>query len=147
MPLSRANLGNKSEKDLAGLKRSKSAVRLDEDEETVVVDVTRLHRKEVRHLAATTSPHATHLAMRCDALSAHLLMPVAVCNATVAICRPANPCSRVVLGKSTHAPLPLFCSLLQVDPALRRALLDEALETQEQDNEELLRKVRQRLDR
>ncbi|KAF6262509.1 ATP-binding cassette transporter [Scenedesmus sp. NREL 46B-D3] len=34
-----------------------------------------------------------------------------------------------------------------VDPALRRALLDEALETQEQDNEELLRKYRQRLDR
>ncbi|KAF6262511.1 ATP-binding cassette transporter [Scenedesmus sp. NREL 46B-D3] len=34
-----------------------------------------------------------------------------------------------------------------VDPALRRTLLDEALETQEQDNEELLRKYRQRLDR
>lgn len=34
-----------------------------------------------------------------------------------------------------------------VDPALRRALLDEALETQEQDNEELLRKYRARLDR
>uniref|UniRef100_A0A383WGZ5 ABC transporter domain-containing protein n=1 Tax=Tetradesmus obliquus TaxID=3088 RepID=A0A383WGZ5_TETOB len=34
-----------------------------------------------------------------------------------------------------------------VDPALRRALLDEALETQEQDNEELLNKFRQRLDR
>jgi hypothetical protein len=34
-----------------------------------------------------------------------------------------------------------------VDPALRRALLDEALETQEQDNEELLTKFRQRLDR
>jgi hypothetical protein len=48
LPLSRANLGNKSDKDLAGMKRSKSAVRL-EDNETVVVDVTRLHRKEVRH--------------------------------------------------------------------------------------------------
>jgi hypothetical protein len=36
---------------------------------------------------------------------------------------------------------------LQVDPELRRALLDEALETQEQDNEELLRKVRQRMDK
>jgi hypothetical protein len=36
---------------------------------------------------------------------------------------------------------------LQVDPTLRRALLDEALETQEQDNEELLKKVRQRMDR
>lgn len=36
---------------------------------------------------------------------------------------------------------------LQVDPEMRRALLDEALETQEQDNEELLRKVRQRMDR
>jgi len=46
MPISRSGLGSKSEKDLAGLKRSKSAVRL-EDEETVVVDVTRLHRKEV----------------------------------------------------------------------------------------------------
>lgn len=34
-----------------------------------------------------------------------------------------------------------------IDPALRRALLDEALETQEQDNEELLRKYRARLDR
>eukprot|EP00878_Enallax_costatus_P011267 GHUV01011764.1.p1 GENE.GHUV01011764.1~~GHUV01011764.1.p1 ORF type:complete len:605 (+),score=193.45 GHUV01011764.1:122-1936(+) len=34
-----------------------------------------------------------------------------------------------------------------VDPALRRALLDEALETQEQDNEELLKKYRARLDR
>ena len=48
MPLSRANLGSKSEKDLAGLRRSKSAVRLQEGEETVVVDVTRLHRREVR---------------------------------------------------------------------------------------------------
>jgi hypothetical protein len=48
MPLSRTNLGSKSEKDLAGLKRSKSAVKLQEDEATVVVDVTRLHRKEVR---------------------------------------------------------------------------------------------------
>lgn len=46
MPLSRSGLGSKSEKDLASFKRSKSAVRL-EDEETVVVDVTRLHRKEV----------------------------------------------------------------------------------------------------
>jgi hypothetical protein len=41
----------------------------------------------------------------------------------------------------------LFFVLLQVDPELRRALLDEALETQEQDNEELLRKVRQRMDK
>ena len=57
MPLSRTNLGSKSEKDLAGLKRSKSAVKLQEDEETVVVDVTRLHRKEVRvwQLACLTS--------------------------------------------------------------------------------------------
>jgi hypothetical protein len=47
MPLSRTNLGSKSEKDLAGLKRSKSAVKLQEDA-TVVVDITRLHRKEVR---------------------------------------------------------------------------------------------------
>lgn len=39
------------------------------------------------------------------------------------------------------------CINQQVDPELRRALLDEALETQEQDNEELLKKVRQRLDR
>lgn len=60
MPLSRANLGNKSEKDLAGLKRNKSAVRLDEDEETVVVDVTRLHRKEVTHHAATVL-HTCHI--------------------------------------------------------------------------------------
>lgn len=44
--LSKAELG--SERDPSGLKRSKSAVRLGEDEETVVVDVTRLHRKEVR---------------------------------------------------------------------------------------------------
>lgn len=44
--LSKADLG--SERDPSGLKRSKSAVRLGEDEETVVVDVTRLHRKEVR---------------------------------------------------------------------------------------------------
>jgi hypothetical protein len=52
MPVSRANLASKSEKDLAGMKRSKSAVRL-EDEETVVVDVTRLHRKEVsQHTSA-----------------------------------------------------------------------------------------------
>jgi hypothetical protein len=44
--LSKADLG--SERDpSSGLKRSKSAVRLGEDEETVVVDVTRLHRKEV----------------------------------------------------------------------------------------------------
>lgn len=41
----------------------------------------------------------------------------------------------------------LCCINQQVDPELRRALLDEALETQEQDNEELLKKVRQRLDR
>jgi hypothetical protein len=34
-----------------------------------------------------------------------------------------------------------------VDPALRRALLDEALETEEQDNTELLSKYRKRLDR
>lgn len=34
-----------------------------------------------------------------------------------------------------------------VDPALRRVLLDEALETEEQDNTELLTKYRQRLDR
>ena len=47
MPLSRSGLGSKSDKDLAGIMRSKSAVRL-EDEQTVVVDVTRLHRKEVR---------------------------------------------------------------------------------------------------
>lgn len=58
MPVSMANLASKSEKDLAGMKRSKSAVRL-EDEETVVVDVTRLHRKEV-------SQHTTHtLFVRC----------------------------------------------------------------------------------
>lgn len=50
LPLSRSGLANKSDKDLrelsSSIKRSKSAVRL-EDEETVVVDVTRLHRKEV----------------------------------------------------------------------------------------------------
>jgi len=44
-------------------------------------------------------------------------------------------------------PASLLCMAVQVDPELRRALLDEALETQEQDNEELLKKVRQRLDR
>lgn len=34
-----------------------------------------------------------------------------------------------------------------VDPVLRRMLLDQALETQEQDNTELLTKLRQRFDR
>jgi hypothetical protein len=48
-------------------------------------------------------------------------------------------------ARSLSSPPPL-CRR-DVDPALRRALLDEALETQEQDNEELLTKFRQRLDR
>lgn len=51
LPLS--SLGSKSEKDLAGMKRNKSAVRFEEDESTVVVDVTRLHRKEVSAYAAS----------------------------------------------------------------------------------------------
>jgi hypothetical protein len=41
----------------------------------------------------------------------------------------------------------MACCRRDVDPALRRALLDEALETEEQDNTELLTKYRQRLDR
>lgn len=53
--LSKADLG--SEKDPPGLKRSKSAVRLGEDEETVVVDVRRLHRKEVRGWAVDRLTH------------------------------------------------------------------------------------------
>jgi hypothetical protein len=61
LPLSHGNLASKSEKDLAGMVRSKS-VRIDEAEETVVVDVTHLHRKKVRRVWPWTRGLGTHIA-------------------------------------------------------------------------------------
>jgi hypothetical protein len=81
---------------------------------------------------------------------------------TIAIAIPCKEWGIAVFTTQKHSPPLLLCLLCHaatprfpsahacrrdVDPALRRALLDEALETQEQDNEELLTKYRQRLDR
>eukprot|EP00879_Flechtneria_rotunda_P006755 GHRR01007099.1.p1 GENE.GHRR01007099.1~~GHRR01007099.1.p1 ORF type:complete len:1177 (+),score=387.98 GHRR01007099.1:1343-4873(+) len=77
--------------------------------------------------------------------SVELEMPVSIAKSTVPFLRSKSV--RYANNEETVVVNVTRLHRRDVDPALRRALLDEALETQEQDNEQLFRKYRQRLDR